>query len=317
MPVITIPDVDTLLAGELGQWLQGQTEARAEAKRKAKQRWIAGLVLGGPLLLGFAGEGFVWQAMGIAGLGIMIIGLVMGGMIWQNMVSSLKREMNSALARSLGVEYSPEAKFGDEFNLAYAYDLLPGYTSKSCEDCWQGELAGTRFRLYEATMIERRGSDKDERDVTVFSGVILTLRFARDFHGVTLVERQRLRITLFGDSQTKNGMRLDRVKMVDPRFEKSFDVYGSDPVEARYLVHPAYCERLVALEERFQGKSLKALFHKGDVVVVVDSENLFESASLNPDRDRELLGRTIEQFRALAEMITSLNERRREGADHA
>jgi hypothetical protein len=160
-------------------------------------------------------------------------------------------------------------------------------------------------------MIERRGSGKDRRDVTVFKGVILTLRFARDFHGVTLVERQRLRLTLFGDSQTKNGMKLDRVKMVDPRFEKSFDVYGSDPVEARYLVHPAYCERLVALEERFQGKSLKALFHKGDVVVVVDSEDLFESASLNPDRDRDLLGRTIEQFRALAEMMTSLNERRR------
>ncbi|ESZ87219.1 MAG: hypothetical protein Q27BB25_10205 [Blastomonas sp. CACIA14H2] len=317
MPVITIADVDTLLAGELGQWLQGQAEARAEAKRKAWQRWIAGLVLGGPLLLCFAGEGFVWQALGYAGLGIIAIGFTMGGIIRQNMVSSLKREMNSALARSLGVEYSPEATFGDEFNLAYAYDLLPGYTRKTCEDCWQGELGGTRFRLYEATMIERRGSGKDRRDVTVFKGVILTLRFARDFHGVTLVERQRLRLTLFGDSQTKNGMKLDRVKMVDPRFEKTFDVYGSDPVEARYLVHPAYCERLVALEERFQGKSLKALFHKGDVVVVVDSEDLFESASLNPARDRDLLARTIEQFRALAEMMTSLNERRREGTGQA
>lgn len=314
MPVITIPDVDTLLAGDLGQWLQGQAEARAEAKRKAWQRWIAGLVLGAPLLLGFAGEGFVWQAMGYAGLAIIAIGFTMGGIIRQNMVSNLKREMNSALARTLGIEYSPDASFGEEFNLAYAYDLLPGYSRKRCEDCWQGELGGTRFRLYEATMIERRGSGKDQRDVTVFRGIILTLRFARDFHGVTLVERQRMRLTWFGDSQTKNGMKLDRVKMVDPRFEESFDVYGSDPVEARYLVHPAYCERLVALEERFEGKSLKALFHKGDVVVVVDSEDLFESASLNPNRDRELLGRTIGQLRALAEMVTSLNERRREGA---
>lgn len=314
MPVITIPDVDTMLAGDLGQWLQGQAEARAEAKRKAWQRWIAGLVLGAPLLLCFAGEGFVWQAMGYAGLAIIAIGFTMGGIIRQTMVSNLKREMNSALARTLGIEYSPDASFGEEFNLAYAYDLLPGYSRKRCEDCWQGELGGTRFRLYEATMIERRGSGKDQRDVTVFRGIILTLRFARDFHGVTLVERQRMRLTWFGDSQTKNGMKLDRVKMVDPRFEESFDVYGSDPVEARYLVHPAYCERLVALEERFEGKSLKALFHKGDVVVVVDSEDLFESASLNPNRDRELLGRTIGQLRALAEMVTSLNERRREGA---
>lgn len=317
MPVITMADVDTLLAGELGAWLQGQAEAREEAKRKAWKRWIAGFVLGGPLLLCFGGQGFVWQALGYAGLAIIIVGLTMGGIIRQNMVSSLKREMNSALARSLGVEYSPEASFGDEFNLAYAFDLLPGYSRKRCEDCWHGELGGTRFRLYEATLIERRGSGKDARDVTVFSGVILTIRFAREFHGVTLVERQRMRLTWFGDSQTKNGMKLDRVKMVDPRFEETFDVYGSDPVEARYLVHPAYCERLVALEEKFEGKSLKALFHKGDVVVVVDSEDLFESASLNPQRDRELLARTIGQFGALAEMIASLNERRREGADHA
>jgi hypothetical protein len=313
MPVITIPDVDTLLAGDLGQWLQGQAEARREAKRKAWQRWIGGLVLGAPLLLCFGGEGFVWQALGYAGLGIIAIGFTLGGIIRQNMVSSLKREMNGALARTLGISFDPAARFGDEFNLAYAYDLLPGYTRKTCEDLWEGELGGTRFCLYEATLIERRGSGKDRRDVTVFRGVILTIRFAREFHGVTLVERQKMRLALFGDSLTKNGMKLDRVKMVDPRFEKTFDVYGSDQVEARYLVHPAYCERLVALEERFQGKSLKALFHKGDVVVVVDSEDLFESASLNPERDRELLGRTIDQFRALAEMIASLNERRREG----
>ncbi len=314
MPVITIADVDTLLAGELGQWLQAQTSAREEAKRKAAKRMVGGLVLGAPFLLGFLWDGFWGQAVGFVGLAIIAIGFTMGGIIRQNMVSSLKREINSALARSLGVEYSPEAAFGDEFNLAYAYDLLPSYTRKTCEDCWQGEIGGTPFHLYEAHLIERRGSGKNRRDVTVFRGVILKIRFAREFHGVTLVERKRMRLTWFGDSQTKNGMKLDRVKMVDPRFEDTFDVYGSDPVEARYLVHPAYCERLVALEDKFEGKGLKALFHKGDVVVTVKSEDLFESASLNPDRDRELLGRTIEQFRALAEMIISLNERRREGA---
>ena len=140
MPVITIADVDTLLAGELGQWLQAQTSAREEAKRKAAKRMVGGLVLGAPFLLGFFWDGGWGQAVGFVGLAIIAIGFTMGGIIRQNMVSSLKREINSALARSLGVEYSPEAAFGDEFNLAYAYDLLPGYTRKTCEDCWQGEI---------------------------------------------------------------------------------------------------------------------------------------------------------------------------------
>lgn len=309
--MITIPDVDSLMAGELGSWLAGQDDARKQAKSKAWKRWIAGLVLGAPLLVGFFWEGILGQVIGFAGLAIIIVGFTLGGMIRQQMVHSLKTEMNATLARTLGITYSSTASFGDEFDLAYRFDLLPGYTRKRCEDLWEGDLNGTRFRLYETTLVERRGSGKDARDVTVFSGVIIKIHFARDFHGVTLVERQRMRLALFGDSQTKNGVKLERVKMVDPRFEKAFDVYGSDQVEARYLVHPAYCERLIALEDRFEGKKLKALFHKGDVIVTVESDNLFESGSLDPARDRELLARTIEQFRSLADMITSLNARPR------
>lgn len=309
--MITIPDVDTLMAGELGAWLASQEQARKDAKTRSWKWWIGGVLVGGPLLAGFASASFLAQIASFAGLVVMAICAGKGAMIRQAVVKSLKTKMNTALARTLGISYSATAAFGDEFDLACRFDLLPSYTRKVCEDLWQGELGQTRFRLYEAALIERRGSGKDARDVTVFSGVILKVHFARDFHGVTLVERQRMRLALFGDSQTKNGVRLDRVKMVDPRFEKAFDVYGTDQVEARYLVHPAYCERLIALEDKFEGKKLKALFHKGDVIVTVESDNLFESGSLDPARDRALLGRTIEQFRAMADMIISLNERPR------
>lgn len=309
--MITIPDVDTLMAGELGTWLSGQDQARKDAKSRAMKWWIAGVVIGLPFLLGLGIEGIVGQLIALVGMAIMAICATKGAMIRQAVVNSLKAQMNAALAKTLGISYSATAAFGDEFDLAYRFDLLPGYSRKSCEDLWEGDLTGTRFRLYEAKLIQRQGSGKDARDVTVFSGVILKIHFARDFHGVTLVERQRRRLTLFGDSQTKNGITLERVKMVDPRFEKAFDVYSSDQVEARYLVHPAYCERLIALEERFDGRKLKALFHQGDVIVTVESENLFESGAIDPRRDRELLGRTIEQFRAMAEMIASLNERPR------
>ncbi|WP_430386224.1 DUF3137 domain-containing protein [Blastomonas fulva] len=309
--MITVPDVDTLMAGDLGTWLAGQDQARKDAKSQAAKWWIAGAVIGLPFLLGLTIEGFLGQVFALVGMGIMAICAGKGAMIRQAVVTSLKTQMNTTLARTLGISYSAAASFGEEFELASRFDLLPSYTRKTCQDLWQGDLGGTRFNLYEATLIERRGSGKNARDVTVFSGVILKMHFARDFHGVTLIERQRMRLALFGDSQTKDGIRLERVKMVDPRFEKAFDVYGSDAVEARYLVHPAYCERLIALEDKFEGKKLKALFHKGDVIVTMESDDLFESGSLDPRRDRELLARTIEQFRAMADMITSLNERPR------
>lgn len=312
--MITNVDADSLLAGELGQWLAGQNDARDQARRAAWKRWIGGLVIGLPLLTGFWSNSFGWKLVGFAGIVVIGLGIGLGIIIRQKMVKTLKAQMNAALAKALGISYSLAASTGDEFELARRFELLPPYTSKRTEDRWEGELGGNRFSLYEAVLIERRGSGKDARNVTVFSGVVLKIHFARDFRGVTLVERQRIRLALFGDSQTKNGIRLDRVKMVDPRFEQAFDVYASDAVEARYLVHPAYCERLIALEERFEGKKLKALFYQGDVIVTVASDNLFESGSLDPARDRALLARTIAQFQAMADLVTGLNERARGGA---
>ena len=99
--------------------------------------------------------------------------------------------------------------------------------------------------------------------------------------------------------------------MGDPRFEDAFDVYGSDQVEARYLVHPAYCERLLELERDFFGEKLCALFHQGDLLVTIHTDNLFESVTLDPEKDRELLATTIDQFASIQRLIQTLNERPR------
>jgi hypothetical protein len=179
------------------------------------------------------------------------------------------------------------------------------------EDQWQGKIGDTDFLLYDAKLTEEQGSGKSRRTVTVFEGIILRFRFARPFLSTTLVRRDGFKFTLFGDDKSFGGQVLDRVKMVDPRFEDAFDVYSSDPVESRYLVHPAYCERLLELERDFYGSKLAALFRHGDLIVTVNAENMFESATLDPAQDRELLGRTITQFGTMARLIELLNERPR------
>lgn len=64
-------------------------------------------------------------------------------------------------------------------------------------------------------------------------------------------------------------------------------------------MHPAYCERLIKLEREFNGAKLSALFTGGDVIVTIHADDMFESATLNPDEDRERLGITIGQFGSL------------------
>ncbi len=308
--MIALPDVDTLMAGGLQDRLDALTADRAKAKEKMIWTGAGGIVAA--ILVGF-----IFYTFGLEEIGYFAATVVGGGSfawasnIRQKMIDSLKHEMNGALARSLQVDYSVSAFSGQEFEQARTYGLLPTYDDKYLQDQWHGAIEGTDFLLYEAKLTEEQGSGKNRRTVTKFEGVVLRFQFARPFLGTTLVRREGFKITLFGDSKTYDGQTLERIKMVDPRFEDAFDVYGTDQVEARYLVHPAYCERLIAIEQEFEGEKLAALFLGGDLIVTLHTGDMFESATLSPQKDRERLGKTIAQFGSITKLVQLLNERPR------
>jgi Protein of unknown function (DUF3137) len=309
--MIALPDVDTLMAGGLANWLEGKTAERAKAREQVLWTSIGGVVAAVliALILGIVGlpVQLVWFAAFAIGAG----GLGWAGYIRKQMVDSLKAEMNGALAKALAIGYSVNCAPGAEFELAEQFGLLPSHDDSYFEDRWHGDIGGTEFLLYETKLTEERGSGKNRRTVTVFKGVVLQFKFARDFLGTTLVRRDGFKFSLFGDDKSFGDVRLERVKMVDPRFEEAFDVYSNDQVEGRYLVHPSYCERLLELERDFYGSDLKALFHAGSLIVTIESKELFESATLKPEEDRALLAKTIDQFGSMARLITLLNERPR------
>ena len=309
--MINMPDVETLMAGGLADWLDVKAAERAKAREKVFYTQLSGGIIAAVIAAVVMLMGWSFQ---FAGFGAVVVGglfFAWANNIRQQMVNSLKQEMNSALARSLGIDYAVMPTPGPEFALAGEYEILPSYDDEYYQDEWQGKVGNTDFKLYEAKLTETRGSGKNRHTVTVFNGVILRMRFARDFIGTTLVRRDGFKFTLFGDSKSYGGQTLERIKMVDPRFEDAFDVYGNDQVESRYLVHPAYCERLLALERDFSGEKLAALFYQGDLLVTIHTGDMFESATLDPAKDRERLGVTIQQFASIAQLIQTLNERPR------
>ena len=308
--MISLPDVDTLMADGLQTRLDALSAERAKAKKKVYWTGGGGLAIGvlAALILFLLGaEQFAYFG------GLIIIG---GAFAWANsirqeMIDSLKSEMNGALAKALQIDYSVAAFSGQEFENACDFDLLPSYDDCYLQDQWHGSIDGTDFLLYEVKLTETRGSGKNRRTVTVFEGVLLRFQFARPFLATTLVRRDGFKFTLFGDSKSYDGRTLERIKMVDPRFEDAFDVYGTDQVEGRYLVHSAYCERLLDLEREFDGERLTALFLGGVLIVALRTGDIFESATLNPKQDRELLDKTISQFGSIARLVKLLNERPR------
>jgi hypothetical protein len=284
--MIERPDPEKLLAGPLGAWLNEQATVRRDAQALAMSRWFRAALFGLPFL--------AW-----------------GNAPRRKAIKTVKIGINEAIAKALDLTYACDVQPGPGYDLACKYRLLPGCDRSKFEDLWSGTLDDRALSLHEAHLEERRGSGDNRRYVTVFRGAVMSIDFTRNFHGTTLVERAKQHRGLFGGRKERielNGQGLDYVDLVNPDFEDEFCVYADDQVEARYLVHPAYVERLMKVQHAFAGHAIRTLFCGGNLVVVVETENMFESGSIDAADDRSRLVRTIDQFASIADLAETLNE---------
>lgn len=314
--MVTMPDIDRLMAGSLGEFLSVQAEARAEAKAQAWSRVWRCAIIAGPLVLAAAILLPLPLDLKLWGSGLIAIG------IWywtQQPVREAKRRVkigiNEGIAAALGFTYAHDGEEGREFALSKQYRLLPSSDRHTLEDFWTGQLEEQEFLLHEAHLEERRGSGKSRRWVTVFRGAIIRIAAKRRFHGTTLVQRAGKHRKFLGlggrkDSVEFDGHRLDTVDMVHPDFDDTFEVWSDDQVEARYLVHPRYVEQLLAIEAAFEGQDVRSLFTAGDIIVVVGSGNMFEGGTMDPASDRDMVEKCAQQFASLGRLAQLANETR-------
>ncbi|WP_299192119.1 DUF3137 domain-containing protein [uncultured Erythrobacter sp.] len=290
---------------------------RDAATKKARNRWfyagIAALpVIAFILFMPFELGMFRLFLSGFIGFGVFAWGYAP----INEAKKTIKVGINSAIARSLGISYEHDLVPGEEYEAARRYGLLPSYQRDSQEDRWFGELEGHPFNLYEAHLEQRRGSGKNRRWVTVFRGAIISMGFGRNFHSTTLLQRKGKHKKWFGfggraDHAEFGDHRLDYVDQVHPDFEGVFEVWSDDQVEARVLIHPSYVEHLLSLERVFNGDAVRALFRKGEVIIAIESGNMFESGSMKAEKDAEHAAETAEQFAAMARLATAINQNER------
>ena len=79
----------------------------------------------------------------------------------------------------------------------------------------------------------------------------------KSFNGKTIVRKD---IGLIGNWFRKTFTSLENVKLEDPTFEKRFEVFSDDQIEARYLLTVTFMERLTQLAETFGGKTIQCCF---------------------------------------------------------
>jgi len=125
----------------------------------------------------------------------------------------------------------------------------------------------------------RNSKGKDEWK-TLFEGLFIVAEFNKNFYGKTVVlpdmAQNRFGNLLGSWLQSNNFTRDTLVKMDNNAFEKEFVVYGSDQIEARYILSHSLMKRLLVFKNKAK-KPVYISFIGNHIHIAIDySKDLFE-----------------------------------------
>lgn len=320
---------DDLWREDLEPWL---ASLEAERRKTVRDMWVWSLwALAGGLLIGlivvlFDNELIIF--LPAAGIGA-LLALIIGHGRVDKLRKRIKEELNTRIAGAFGLEYQVRPYQTPRFQRFGELGLAPHHHRRSFEDYFSGTVRGCGFELYEANLEERRtrtvttnGRTRTETYyVTVFHGVLIRIDFPRKVEGITVITRDAGWFNALGGFGRRiNGRKLERIGLVDPTFEKTFEVYGDDQVLARYMLTPAFMERLLELETSLKGKSATAAFDahsgQGELMIAAQTGNLFEAGSMyKPLADQGRVKSIVDEIRLILDIIDMLVEPPAESGD--
>ena len=131
-----------------------------------------------------------------------------------------------------------------------------------------------------------------------FDGNVLICELAKKTSGKTIVVSRELNAKIFGEKEM----------MDDVDFMRDFRVFADDKVEARYLLTPAFMERLREINRETSGEfSLSAVFmDKRLYLFLKGAPDLFETTLFNRPASIELAREYQTQIRKILSLIETL-----------
>lgn len=148
------------------------------------------------------------------------------------------------------------------------------------DDMVSGTIDKTAIRFCELHTQQVRKSGKNTQVVTIFRGLFFVGDFNKNFIGETFVLPDTAE-SAFGSLgtffQKMNMSRPQLVKLEDIEFEKAFAVYGTDQIEARYILSTALMQRIMEFRRK-TNTSISLSFIQSQVYIGIPvNKDLFEA----------------------------------------
>jgi hypothetical protein len=220
--------------------------------------------------------------------------------------------------------YAPESLVGIETLEPSA--ILPAYDKAVLSDSIRGSHHGVTLDILWAHLIKvsvrdfiqgshhggtldilwshlRKGSNEEEGNI--FKGIFVCLNMNKWFSGKTIVKRDR---GLLMNWAIKKPEGLEKVSLEDPRFEKDFEVYASNQIEARYLLTPSFMERLQGLSDLFGKTDIQASFYNQNLLLMIPlTKRYFDTGSIfQPATFTEEIQSILEEMNLIFKIIEEL-----------
>jgi hypothetical protein len=251
-------DLEKLFRREIAPHL-GPLEAERVERRARFVTTAIAIAAGGMLLL------YVlwpldpgWAA--IAALITLAVGLQVLGRQQRQFRHRLRDLVMPSICRVAGdLQHGTGDAPGIPFHDLEKLGLLPHHDRRTIDDVFEGRHRETRFVMAEARL-RRIGGGRRRHTRTVFRGLILAIEVPREVGARILVAREAGAIGNRLKAWVKGFSGLARVSLPHPAFEASFEVYSDDATTAREVVGPGFCDAMVVLAERHQGRPIQGAF---------------------------------------------------------
>lgn len=111
-----------------------------------------------------------------------------------------------------------------------------------------------------------------------YRGMFCWLQFKKKLNGHTVVLPNN-QTTKWDRLASFNFKEEQRIHLEDPRFTHNFRVYGTDQVEARYVLSSSLMERIAALKEKFDRPIFMSFQNRQMYLAVLNNEGIFSFPS--------------------------------------
>jgi hypothetical protein len=193
----------------------------------------------------------------------------------QNIIAPLVKQL------SPGFQYDPIMGIPEkEFMSTGMYDK--NITEYTATDLVTGRIGETEFEFCEVEAKKPDGKSEE----TVFQGIFFVADFNKDFKGRTII-RPALSQNLgtVGKWLQELGQESKVVSLENVEFNSKFEVFSDDQVEARYIITPAFMEKLMHLDVELNANITVAFMRSQIYIGIPVYKSLFVPDIFKPFTD--------------------------------